>query len=309
MSSQPSSSRDHPRRDPNRSSPTKTNPTKSSSPTKKTIPLFDRPGKKIPNPIQDQKQTEPESRAVKLPKEATYRTEKLDVKAAGRRTFRPKKSAKGTQAYKLQQFAEATLGLNALREVVKLPEGEDVNEWLACHVVDFYTHVNMLYGSITEYCSPTTCPEMKATEEFEYLWQDSSSEKYKKPTKMSAPEYIDTLMKWTQALIDNESVFPTRTNAPFPKNFAPQVRQIFKRLYRVYAHIYCHHYPVIVALGLEPHLNTSFKHYVLFIKEFELATGKDFWGPLGDLVDNVMESLKPDEEIEREKRREGRSRG
>jgi hypothetical protein len=46
----------------------------------------------------------------------------------------------------------------------------------------------------------------------------------------------------------------------------------------------------------------------LFIKEFDLATGKDFWGPLGDLVDNVMESLKPDEEIEREKRRDGKSR-
>lgn len=34
-------------------------------------------------------------------------------------------------------------------------------------VVDFYNQINLLYGSITEFCSPTTCPEMKATDEYE----------------------------------------------------------------------------------------------------------------------------------------------
>lgn len=77
---------------------------------------------------------------------------------------------------------------------------------------------------------------------------------------------------------------------PFPKPFPNLLRQMFKRLYRVYAHIYCHHYPVVVHLGLEPHLNTSFKHYVLFIDEHNLASGKDFWGPLGDLVDSMLRS-------------------
>lgn len=32
-------------------------------------------------------------------------------------------------------------------------------------VVDFYNHINLLYGSITEFCSPQSCPEMKATDE------------------------------------------------------------------------------------------------------------------------------------------------
>lgn len=35
--------------------------------------------------------------------------------------------------------------------------------WL---VVDFYNQINLLYGSITEFCSPQTCPEMKATDEY-----------------------------------------------------------------------------------------------------------------------------------------------
>ena len=34
-----------------------------------------------------------------------------------------------------------------------------------CLVVDFYNQINLLYGSITEFCSPQSCPEMKATDE------------------------------------------------------------------------------------------------------------------------------------------------
>lgn len=45
--------------------------------------------------------------------------------------FRPQKTQKGTSSWQLRQFAEATLGSGSLRKAVKLPEGEDVNEWLA----------------------------------------------------------------------------------------------------------------------------------------------------------------------------------
>lgn len=125
---------------------------------------------------------------------------------------------------------------------------------------------------------------------------------------MAAPAYIEQLMAWVQANIDNEQVLPSKigkfshsgrqlksiltsaSGVPFPKSFPALVRQIFKRMYRVYAHIYCHHYPVIRELGLEPHLNTSFKQYVLFIDEHSLASGRDYWGPLGDLVDSMLKS-------------------
>lgn len=44
---------------------------------------------------------------------------------------RPQRAAKGTSSYQLRQFAEATLGSGSLRKAVKLPEGEDANEWFA----------------------------------------------------------------------------------------------------------------------------------------------------------------------------------
>lgn len=51
--------------------------------------------------------------------------------ARTRAPFKPRSAAKGTTSYQLRQFAEATLGSGSLRKAVKLPEGEDVNEWLA----------------------------------------------------------------------------------------------------------------------------------------------------------------------------------
>lgn len=51
--------------------------------------------------------------------------------ARTRGQFKPQRAQKGTSSYQLRQFAEATLGSGSLRKAVKLPEGEDLNEWLA----------------------------------------------------------------------------------------------------------------------------------------------------------------------------------
>ena len=127
----------------------------------------------------------------------------------------------------------------------------------------------MLYSTITEFCSPTTCPTMSAGQRYEYLWADPARSATSEPLKMSAPEYVDTLMTYIQSRIDDEATFPSKLGVPFPKSFAGVVRTIWRRLFRVYAHVYCEHFSVIVGLGLESHLNTSFKHFVLFAKEFE----------------------------------------
>jgi MOB kinase activator 1 len=55
--------------------------------------------------------------------------------ARTRAPFKPRSAAKGTTSYQLRQFAEATLGSGSLRKAVKLPEGEDLNEWLAVNGV------------------------------------------------------------------------------------------------------------------------------------------------------------------------------
>ena len=48
-----------------------------------------------------------------------------------------------------------------------LPEGEDLNEWIAVNTVDFFNQINMLYGTITEFCTEQSCPVMSAGPKYE----------------------------------------------------------------------------------------------------------------------------------------------
>ncbi|CAG8650646.1 3528_t:CDS:2 [Acaulospora morrowiae] len=198
------------------------------------------------------------------------------------KTFKPKKNVpEGTKQYQLQEYSKAILGSGNLKLAVVLPEGEDINEWLAVNTYDFFNQINMLYGTIAEFCTPQECPIMSAGPKFEYLWSDN--EKHKKPVKLPAPEYVSHLMEWIQEQLEDESLFPSKIGVPFPKNFQSSVKVIFKRLFRVYAHIYLSHFSVITALGEEAHLNTSFKHFVYFVQEFQLIEKKELQ-PLSELI-------------------------
>ena len=57
--------------------------------------------------------------------------------------------------------AQATLGLRiCMSDVVKCPPGEDDKEWIAVHAVDFFNRISLIYGTLTDKCNATTCPNM-----------------------------------------------------------------------------------------------------------------------------------------------------
>ena len=64
--------------------------------------------------------------------------------------------------------------------------------------------------------------------------------------------------------MDDPSIFPQHYGEPFPPSFQDVICAIFKRLFRVYAHIYHSHFKHICALKEEAHLNTCFKHFMYF---------------------------------------------
>ena len=58
---------------------------------------------------------------------------------------------------------------------------------------------------------------------------------------------------------------------------------VFKRMFRIYAHVYHSHFHHIMSLGLEYHLNTCFKHFIYFVDQFKLVDAKEL-APLGELI-------------------------
>ncbi|POM58638.1 Maintenance of ploidy protein mob1 [Phytophthora palmivora] len=202
------------------------------------------------------------------------------------KTFRPQKShSHGTKRYDLHKHAQATLGNGDMRNAVALPEGEDLNEWLAVHTVDFFNEISIVYGTILEFCTCTSCPEMRAGPKFEYLWKDGKE--YKTPAKLAAPEYIDMLMTWVEELLSDETLFPTREGAPYSRGFQSVVKNIFRRLFRVYAHVYYSHFDKIVSIGAEAHLNSCFKHFMAFVTQFDLVDKRE-QEPLNDLIKKLL---------------------
>lgn len=66
------------------------------------------------------------------------------------------------QGLTLKRHIEATLGSGNIREAVRLPPGEDLNEWLAVNTVDFYNAISVLFGTLEEFCTGSSCPVMSA---------------------------------------------------------------------------------------------------------------------------------------------------
>ena len=76
------------------------------------------------------------------------------------------KPDKSNKYMHLKQIAQMTLGSGNMNLAVELPQGEDLNEWLAVNAIEFYNEISILYGTLTEYCTKETCPIMSAGQKF-----------------------------------------------------------------------------------------------------------------------------------------------
>lgn len=84
---------------------------------------------------------------------------------------------------------------------------------------------------------------------------------------MKGPRFAFLLPSTRANLSQLHPTFPNpQIGVPFPKNFLSVDKTILKRLFRVYAHMYHSHFNRVVDLGEEPHLNTSFKHFIYFVQ-------------------------------------------
>ncbi|KAF4526163.1 hypothetical protein B566_EDAN008199 [Ephemera danica] len=158
-----------------------------------------------------------------------------------------------------------------LRLLVELPAGLDYNEWLASHTIAFFDHINLIYGTISEFCTMSGCPDMTGPGLRTYLWFDEKGKK----TKVAAPQYIDYVMTFTQKTINDESIFPTKYANEFPSSFESLVKKILRLLFHVVAHMYHSHFKEIVLLNLHAHLNSVFAHLILFNERFRLIEDKE----------------------------------
>eukprot|EP01097_Dermamoeba_algensis_P004193 TRINITY_DN2777_c0_g1_i1.p1 TRINITY_DN2777_c0_g1~~TRINITY_DN2777_c0_g1_i1.p1 ORF type:complete len:212 (-),score=39.82 TRINITY_DN2777_c0_g1_i1:80-715(-) len=202
----------------------------------------------------------------------------------GYKTTRKRRLRQGTRAHSLRKGLKLTLGSGAkIRDAVKLPPGEDRNEWVAMNTMELYNTCCLLFEMIQFSCTKETCPDMAVSATVQHLWADEHN---KKPVSVPAHEYIALLFKWIDAKFDDTELFPM--DGKFPKTFDKEVQKILKRMFRVYAHIYYKHLGDTAKLNAQGHLNTCFKHYYYFVNEFSLLSEKDMQ-PLSVVISTLKD--------------------
>ncbi|KAH0790102.1 MOB kinase activator-like 1A [Histomonas meleagridis] len=200
----------------------------------------------------------------------------------GKSTFRPiKHVSPNHRAFNAFETLKATLGSENLEASVKCPPGRDVNDWLSMNTLEFYNELNLFYSIVEDKCTTESCPHMSAGN-YQYYWEDSAQ--YKKPTDLPAHKYMELLVDWITQLLNNPDIFPDDPIIPYPPDFLKIVSKIFRRMFRIYAHIYFHHKDSLKKIGGMGHLNTSFRHFIAFVKQYNLMDPKEF-APLQPIID------------------------
>lgn len=195
------------------------------------------------------------------------------------------KPVNGQPLFMNSNYARAALVTGSFQPIVEVPKYVDLDEWLALNVFEFHAYLRQFCQLLSEQISAdNNC--MNGGPGYDYLWMDAS----KQPVKLPPQTYIDYTFSWLAAKFDDQNTFPTRQGVPFPPNFQAIIRSIYIQLFRIFAYIYHNHFDTIVHLGLEPHWNSFFCHFISVGKAFGLIDRQEVQ-PLMSLI-QLFEQLR-----------------
>ncbi|KAH8738988.1 hypothetical protein FG386_003313 [Cryptosporidium ryanae] len=168
-----------------------------------------------------------------------------------------------------------------LYEAVKVPKGVPENEWTAQKVMDLFKDAQMAWGFVNNVCH---CPLMRA-HFMVFKWQEDPK---KAALPLPATVYVKSLFLWVDSQIADTSIFPLKPGIPFSNEFQPIVKNLLRRLFRVYSHIYCHHWPHIESITAVSHVNYCLKHFVYTVSLNGLLEYNEL-KPLEELAKYIIE--------------------
>lgn len=192
---------------------------------------------------------------------------------------------KDTAVHALHDQADDLLKSQNMRQAIKRPYSVDENKWIAYQTVAIFDDVVMCIGWLDDWCNHQTCPRMKADKGMSYYFKD---EQTGESLKLSAPDYMQEVILSAEATLSDRRLVPADDGEPFPPEFMPKMRKLYKDVFRVYAHAYLHHFRDFRDAGAETYFNWCFKRLVYVALEFRLLEKTDMI-PLKDLINAFLE--------------------
>uniref|UniRef100_A0A0M3HR72 MOB kinase activator-like 2 n=1 Tax=Ascaris lumbricoides TaxID=6252 RepID=A0A0M3HR72_ASCLU len=158
-----------------------------------------------------------------------------------------------------------------LIRLTALPLGMDKNEWLATHTLSLFENVNALCGTMTELCTPVSCPIMSYPGVPKAHWVDER----RKHHPYSAMQYIDCVMSLCETSSKDEQLFPTKYGSVFAGNFESHCRRIVRLLWHCCGHLYSKHWEQLAALNLRAQCSLVLAHMHIIAKMYALLDSKE----------------------------------
>jgi len=152
-----------------------------------------------------------------------------------------------------------------IEKIITLPKNADKILWVYEHLRFFLMQLNDLVLELQNVCTPTTCPYMIATADWEYRCAF-----HKAPQRCCAMDYILHTLTGFTALLNNGDMFPTRKYVPGKS--AKSFGSLARRLYRVFAHAFFHHRKEFDVFEANTHLTERFITFCLTFRLMDRKT-------------------------------------
>lgn len=103
---------------------------------------------------------------------------------------------------------------------------------------------------------------------------------------MSAPDYFAALKKWIRRSLSNSKLFPQISGIEFSAEAKVIIETAYRRMFRVFAHLYTCHFAAIQKQNMEVVINTLLAHFVVFAINYELILEEEL-----DMLEPVFRKI------------------
>ncbi|CAK8674570.1 MOB-like protein phocein [Clavelina lepadiformis] len=174
----------------------------------------------------------------------------------------------------VQQYIQQTIrqDYTNTEKILSIPPGQDEGVWKYEHLRQFCLELNGLAVRLQAECTPDTCSQMTATEQWIFLCAA-----HKTPKECPAIDYTRHTLDGAACLLNNNKYFPSRVS--IKESSVAKLGSVCRRVYRIFSHAYYHHRQIFDEAENETCLC---KRFTLFVIKYNLMSQDNLIVPILD---------------------------
>ncbi|KAM7345283.1 MOB kinase activator 4 [Cochliomyia hominivorax] len=161
--------------------------------------------------------------------------------------------------------------------ILTMPDAQDEGVWKYEHLRQFCMELNGLAVRLQKQCSPSTCTQMTATDQWIFLCAA-----HKTPKECPAIDYTRHTLDGAACLLNSNKYFPSRVS--IKESSVTKLGSVCRRVYRIFSHAYFHHRRIFDEFEAETYLCHRFTH---FVTKYNLMSKENLIVPINEESENA----------------------